>query len=47
MDALLPDLGLEFLPELVFHNEAQVGPDLGDDLRGREEALGGQVCAPP
>lgn len=32
VDALLPDLGLELLPELVFHNYAQVGPDLGDDL---------------
>ena len=32
MHALLPDLGLQFLPELVFHDHAEVGPDLGDDL---------------
>ena len=30
--ALLPDLGLQFLPELVFHDHAEVGPDLEDDL---------------
>lgn len=41
MDALLPDLGLQLLPDLVLHDHAQVGPDLYDDLQVGTEALGG------
>jgi hypothetical protein len=37
--ALLPDLGFEFLPDLVLHDHAEVGPDLGDDLCGWRRPL--------
>lgn len=47
VNALLPDLGLKLLPELVFHNDAQVGPDVGDDLGGQEEALLVRSVPPP